>query len=133
MLAVYRVVGMVGVLWSQICDALLSARTRANDPEAVALVLDSLRTMQRRSLANAMLSISLGRPDLTPQLASIRCPTVRHRLRPRGVDDRAGGVEEPAARQGSAAVIPDAAYLTPLEAPTETILDRSRPLGAVAS
>ena len=76
MLAVYRVVGMVDFLSSGIRDALLSPRTRSNDPEAVALVLDCLRTMERRALANAMVSISLRRPDLTPRLASIRCPTV---------------------------------------------------------
>ena len=39
-------------------------------------MLDCLRTMERRALANAMVSISLGRPDLTPRLAAIRCPTV---------------------------------------------------------
>ena len=60
LLAVYRVVGMVDFLSSGIRDALLSPRTRANDPEAVALVLDCLRTMDRQALANAMLSISLG-------------------------------------------------------------------------
>ena len=76
LLAVYRVVGMVGYLSSGISDALLSPRTRSDDPEAVALVLDGLRTMDRRALANAMVSISLGRPDLTSRLASIRCPTV---------------------------------------------------------
>ena len=74
MLAVYRVVGMVDYLSSGICEVLLSKRTRSSDPEAVGLVLDSLRTMERRSLANAMQSISLARPDLTPRLASIRCP-----------------------------------------------------------
>jgi len=54
MLAMYRVVGMVDYLSSGICDALLSSRSRANDPEAVALVLDCLRTMDRRALDNAM-------------------------------------------------------------------------------
>lgn len=39
-------------------------------------MLDSLRSLERQALANAMLSISLGRPDLTPRLAAIRCPTV---------------------------------------------------------
>ena len=53
-----------GFLSSGIRDALLSPRTRANDPEAVALVLDSLRSMRRRALGNAMESISLRRPDL---------------------------------------------------------------------
>ena len=76
LLGVYRVTGMVGFLSSGIRDALLSPRTRSDDPEAVALVLESLRTLDRRALANAMVSISLGRPDLTQRLSSIRCPTV---------------------------------------------------------
>jgi pimeloyl-ACP methyl ester carboxylesterase len=76
LLAAYRVMGMVDFLSSGICEALLAAKTRAEDPEAVALVLDCLRTMKRRALANAMVSISLRRPDLTPRLAAIHCPTV---------------------------------------------------------
>jgi pimeloyl-ACP methyl ester carboxylesterase len=43
LLAVYRIVGMASYLSSGIRDALLSPRTRSNDPEAVALVLDCVR------------------------------------------------------------------------------------------
>ena len=75
LLAVYRVVGMVAYISGGICRRPVVAQDRATDPEAVALVLDGLRTMQRRSLANAMVSISLRRPSLTPRLAAIRCPT----------------------------------------------------------
>jgi pimeloyl-ACP methyl ester carboxylesterase len=122
LLAVYRVVGMIGYLSSGIVDALLSPRIRATDPEAVALVLDCLRTMERRALANAMRSISLGRPDLTPRLGAIRCPTVF-------VTGPAHSVWTPEQAEatcrlladGSVAVVPDTAYLTPLEAPAETI------------
>ena len=123
MLAVYRVVGMVDYLSSGICEALLSKRTRSSDPEAVGLVLDSLRTMERRSLTNAMQSISLARPDLTPRLASVRCPT----MFVTGSDHRewTGDQAEACSRllaRGSAAVVPDTAYLIPLEAPDATIL-----------
>ncbi len=76
LLAVYRVVGMQGFLSSGIVDALLSTRTRSTDREAVALVLDCLRDMNRRALANAMVSISIRRRDLTPRLAAVRCPTI---------------------------------------------------------
>jgi pimeloyl-ACP methyl ester carboxylesterase len=122
LLAVYRVAGMIGYLSSGIVEALLSPRTRANDPEAVALVLDCLRAMERPALANAMRSISLGRPDLTPRLAAVRCPTVFVT----GAD-HAGWTPEQAETKrrlladGSVAVVPDTAYLTPLEAPGETI------------
>ena len=122
LLSVYRVVGMVGFLSSGICGALLSPRTRSDDPEAVALVLDCLRTMERRALANAMASISLGRPDLTPRLAAIRCPTVFITG-----SDHSGWTPDQAEAtsrmlaSGSLAVIPETAYLTPLEAPTETV------------
>jgi pimeloyl-ACP methyl ester carboxylesterase len=122
LLAVYRVAGMIGYLSSGIVEALLSPRTRASDPEAVALVLDCLRTMERRALANAMHSISLGRPDLTPRLGAIRCPTVFVT----GADHAGWTPEQAAAKcrllaDGSVAVVPDTAYLTPLEAPAETV------------
>ena len=122
LLAVYRVAGMINYLSSAIVEALLSPRTRANDPEALALVLDCLRTMERRALANAMMSISLGRPDLTPRLAAIRCPTVFVT----GSDHSEWTLDQAEAKSrlladGSVAVVPDTAYLTPLEAPAETV------------
>lgn len=122
LLTVYRLVGMVGFLSSGIVDALLARRSRANDPEAVALVLDCLRTMKRRALGNAMQSISLGRPDLTERLAAIRCPT----LFVTGSDHSGWTGEQATAKSrllatGSVAVVPDTAYLTPLEAPEATI------------
>lgn len=122
LLAVYRVAGMIGYLSGGIVEALLSPKTRANDPEAVALVLDCLRTMERRALANAMHSISLRRPDLTPLLGAIQCPTVFVT----GADHAGWTPEQAEAKRrlladGSVAVVPDTAYLTPLEAPAETI------------
>lgn len=121
LLAVYRVVGMRDFLSTGICDALLSPATRSKDPEAVALVLDCLRSMERRALANAMVSISLKRPDLTPRLAAIRCPTVFVT----GSDHPEWTPEQADAKRrllacGSAAIVPETAYLTPLEAPSET-------------
>jgi pimeloyl-ACP methyl ester carboxylesterase len=122
LLAVYRAVGMIGYISGGIVDALLAPKTRANDPEAVALVLDCLRTMKRPALANAMHSISLGRPDLTPRLGAIRCPTVFVT----GPDHSGWTPEQAEAKcrllaYGSVAVVPDTAYLTPLEAPEETV------------
>ncbi len=122
LLALYRVVGMIDFLSSGIVDALLSPRTRAGDPGAVALVLDCLRTMERRALANAMVSISMRRPDLTPRLAAVRCPTifVTGSDLPDWVPDLAEAKSRLLA-DGSVAVIPDTAYLTPLEAPAATV------------
>ena len=58
-------------------------------------------TMERRALANAMVSISLERPDLTraPRVDPLPDP-VRHWRRSSRVDGRAGGSDEPAARHG---------------------------------
>ena len=122
LLGVYRVTGMVDFLSSEICDALLSQRTRSDDPEAVALVLDSLRTLDRRALANAMVSISLERPDLTQRLSSIRRPTVfvTGAEHPEWTGDQAEATSRMLA-MGSAAVVPGTAYLIPLEAPQATI------------
>jgi pimeloyl-ACP methyl ester carboxylesterase len=122
MLAGYRVVGMVDFLSSGISDALLSPRTRADDPEALALVLDCLRRMDRHALINAMRSISLGRPDLSPRLSAVRCPT----LFITGTHHSEWSPEQAEAKatllaRGSVAVVPDTAYLTPLEAPGETV------------
>lgn len=122
LLAVYRVVGMVDYLSVGIRDSLLSPTTRSSDPDAVALVADCLQRMERRALANAMLSISLRRPDLTVRLASIRCPT----LFVTGSDHPEWTAEQAVATslllpKGSAAVVADTSYLTPLEAPEATI------------
>jgi pimeloyl-ACP methyl ester carboxylesterase len=85
-------------------------------------MLDCLRTVERRALANAMHSISLGRPDLTPRLGAIRCPTVFVT----GPGHSGWTPEQAEAKcrllaDGSVAVVPDTAYLTPLEAPAETV------------
>lgn len=122
LLAVYRVAGMIGSISRGIVEALLSPKTRADDAEAVALVLECLRTIKRPALANAMHSISLGRPDLTPRLADVRCPT----LFVTGSDHNEWTIGQAEAKSrlladGSVLVVPDTAYLTPLEAPEETV------------
>jgi pimeloyl-ACP methyl ester carboxylesterase len=122
LLAAYRIVGMVDYLSNGIVDALLSPRTRADDPDTVALVRDCLRTIKRQALANAMVSISLKRPDLTSRLSAIRCPT----LFVTGSDHPEWTPEQAVAKSrllasGSVATVDDTAYLTPLEAPEATI------------
>lgn len=121
LLIVYGVLGPIELVQSGVTDALLSPHTRANDPEAVALVRDNLRHANRRMLRNAVRSISLGREDLTALLPQIETPT----LMITG-SDHAGFTPTQAeaaarlTRDSQTAVVPNAGYLVPLEAPTTT-------------
>jgi pimeloyl-ACP methyl ester carboxylesterase len=122
LLPIVRLFGPVGFIASGVRDVLLSPTTLAQDPEAGALVLDCLRTMNRAALVNAVVSISLRRPDLTSRLAQIRCPT----LFVTGSDHKGWTMEQAqtASRllaDGAIEVIPNAAYLLPLEAPDRTV------------
>jgi pimeloyl-ACP methyl ester carboxylesterase len=122
LLPVVRLFGPVGIIGAGVRDVLVSPTTRAQDREAGALVLDCLRTMNRAALVNAVVSISLRRPDLTPQLAQIRCPILFVTGR-----DHTGWTPEQAQAasrlldDGATEVIPNAAYLIPLEAPDRTV------------
>jgi pimeloyl-ACP methyl ester carboxylesterase len=112
----------VGVIATGVRDVLLSSTTRAQDPEAGALVVDCLRTMNRAALANAVVSISLRRPDLIPRLSQIRCPT----LFITGSDHTGWTPDQAQAASrlladGATEVIPNVAYLIPLEAPDRTV------------
>ncbi len=121
LLVVYGLLGPIELVLAGVTEALLSAHTRAHDPEAVELVRDSLRRANRRMLRNAVVSISLHREDLTDVLPEIAAPT----LLITG-SDHAGFTSTQAeaaarlTRNGRTAVVPDAAYLVPLEAPTIT-------------
>jgi pimeloyl-ACP methyl ester carboxylesterase len=122
LLVLYRLLGATGFIRNGVRDVLLSRRTRAEDAHAVELVTDCLRSANRRPLANAITSISLRRPDLTSRLAAIRCPA----LFVTG-SDHAGWTPDQAQAasrllsDGSVAVVGDAAYLIPLEAPADTV------------
>jgi pimeloyl-ACP methyl ester carboxylesterase len=121
LLAVYGLLGPIELVLSGVTEALLSSHTRAADPEAVELVRDGLRHANRRMLSNALRSISLGREDLTSLLPQIAAPA----LLVTGSDHTgfAPAQAQAAARllpNGRAAVVADAAYLVPLEAPTTT-------------
>jgi pimeloyl-ACP methyl ester carboxylesterase len=122
LLPVVGLFGPVGFIATGVRDTLLSRRTQAHDPEAAALVLDCLRGMNKAALINAVVSISLRRPDLTSRLTQIHCPT----LFVTG-SDHTGWTPEQAKRagrmlaDGATEVIPNAAYLIPLETPDRTI------------
>ena len=118
LLAVYRLTGPSSVVVDGVTDVLLSAHTRAHDPEAVALVHDALHRADRRMLVNAILSISLGRVSLADALRQVTQPSLvvtggdHHGFTPDQA--RAAAV---LLQQGEVAVVPDCAYLVPLEAP----------------
>jgi pimeloyl-ACP methyl ester carboxylesterase len=101
-----------------VVETMLAPATRAHDPEAVGLLRESVTNADRGLLRNAVQSISLGREDLTPLLPHIDVPT----LMITGVDDKGWTPAQQEAsiatvRDGRAAVVPDAAYLAPLERP----------------
>jgi pimeloyl-ACP methyl ester carboxylesterase len=122
LLVLYRLLGPVRMIRNGVVDTLLSPRTRAADPAAVTMVRNCLEHADRAKLGNAVVSISLRRPDLLPFLPRVSAPT----LFITGTD-HSGWTPEQATTvadllpDGSVAVVPDTAYLTPLEAPTETV------------
>lgn len=121
LLILHGALGPMELVLSGVTDVLLSSHTRANDPEAVHLVRDSLKHANRRMLRNAVMSISLGREDLTSLLPQVTTPTLI-------VTGHEHAGFTPAQARAAAALLPngrtafvaDAAYLVPLEAPTDT-------------
>lgn len=121
LLVAHGALGPVELVLSGVTQVLLSAHTRANDPEAVALVRDCLAHADRRMLRSAVVSVSLRREALTGLLPKISAPTLvvtgadHSGFTPSQAEAAAGLI--PNARS---TVVPDAAYLVPLEAPTAT-------------
>jgi pimeloyl-ACP methyl ester carboxylesterase len=118
LLAVYRMFGPRGFIVDAVVEALLSEKTRANDPGAVAITRDGF--LEAGRLANAIASLSLRRPDLTPLLPKVATPT----LFVTGTDhsDWSPDQARTATRllpDGSVEVVEGAAYLIPLETPDE--------------
>lgn len=121
LLILYGLLGPIELVLSGVTEALLSAHTRRHDPEAVALVRGGLQQADRRMLRNAVNSISLGREDLTDLLPQIAAPTLmitgsEHA----GFTPAQAEAAAALTPNGQAAVVPDAAYLVPLEAPRST-------------
>ena len=117
----YHLLGMRQFLVHAVIGTLLSPRTRDTDPAAVQLVSDCLTGANPGGLRNAITSISLHRPSSLDLLPGVPAPT----LIITGPDhkDWTPAQAEAACRllpYGSVAIIPDTAYLAPLEAPVET-------------
>jgi len=122
LLAIFRLLGPIGFLQDGVATVLLSPSTRAADPEAVAYVKGRLAAADRRMLANAVESISLGRVDITNRLPRIAVPTMFIT----GSDDPGFTPDQARAAialvpNGRVAIVPDAAYLPPLERPAEVL------------
>lgn len=121
LLASYRLIGPAGFIRDAVAETLLAPATRERDREVVAYVRSQLGGANRRRLRNAVVSISLGREDLTGLLPTIGVPT----LFVTG-DDHGGFTPEQARTAialipgGRLATVPAAAYLAPLEQPGET-------------
>lgn len=122
LLALYRLLGPRRAVVDGVTEALLSARTRADDPAAVSLVQACVRGADRRMLSNAVVSISLNRADLAARMREVSVPT----LVVTGSDHQGFTPEQARAAaallpDGVAHVIPDASYLVPLEAPEASV------------
>lgn len=129
---VHRLVGPAGFLVDAVVETLLSARTRASDPEAVELVRSSFVEADPSRLRNAVASISLHREDLAALLPGITVPT----LMITGEQHSGWTPAQSAAAiatmpDGRAATVADAAYLVPLEQP-DAVLGLIRDFWATA-
>ena len=122
LLLVHRLMGPTGFLVDAVVETLLSARTRASDPEAVELVRSSFVEANPVRMRNAVVSISLHREDLAALLPGITVPT----LMITG-DQHSGWTPAQSAAaiarmpDARAAVVADAAYLVPLEQPDAVV------------
>lgn len=120
LLPLYQLLGPVGFITAAVVEANLSEATRARDLSAARLVRDCFTQANRGRMANAIRSIGLGRPDLTPLLAAVQAPTLF--LTGAAHPDWSPEQAQAAAAllpHGSSGVLDDAAYLLPLEAPTD--------------
>ncbi|AZG47748.1 alpha/beta fold hydrolase [Gordonia insulae] len=104
LIPLYRMIGARGPVWDAIASAILRDSTRTDDPEAVALLRDSL-SLSGRSMIPAIRTAILNRTDLDWAAMRITCPTLFV-----STDDR--GEWTPAEAQAVAARMPDAREVT---------------------
>jgi pimeloyl-ACP methyl ester carboxylesterase len=118
LLGLYRTTGASAVVVNGATAVLLSPHTRGNDRQAVTLVHECLRQADPRKLRNAISSVSLQRTDISDTLRQVTQPT----LVITGADHHGFTPDQAVSAcrllpQGAVDVVPDAAYLAPLEAP----------------
>lgn len=119
---IIRLVGAIGPVRSGVTAALLSEDTRRSDPDAVAYVDGCLRSADPRALANAIRSVSLGRPDLRPLLPRVAAPTLLVTTRDSVLWPRPLVAAAAASMPNSTVACAKGGHLTPLESPDETML-----------
>jgi pimeloyl-ACP methyl ester carboxylesterase len=73
---VVRAFGFLPFVTGIIASSLLSDRVRADDPEAVAVIVSGLRDLDRRGFDLALRSFVLGRPDLSAEARSLSIPAL---------------------------------------------------------
>jgi pimeloyl-ACP methyl ester carboxylesterase len=122
LLLVHRLLGPAGFIVDAVVETLLSPRTRASDPEAVALVRRFFVEADPGMLRNAVVSISLHREGLGALLPDISVPTLMITGEQHSgwtpAQATAAIATMPA---GRVAVVADAAYLVPLEQPDAVV------------
>lgn len=122
LLLLHRFLGPAGFIVDALEETLLSAPTRAGDPEAVALVRSSFVEADRGRLRRAVVCISLHREDLAALLPGVAVPTLMITGEQHGGWTPAqADAAIRAVPDGRTAVVPDAAYLVPLEQPDAVV------------
>jgi pimeloyl-ACP methyl ester carboxylesterase len=117
-----RLLGPIGLVRGLVAGGMLSDATRAGRSDVVAYLDGCLTRADRRSLAEAIDSISIHRPSLAPLLQRITVPVCF-------VTSHADRFWSPAQAEVAASAMTDArvetidgaGHLTPLEAPEATI------------
>lgn len=120
--AALRLLGHVGFVRRLVAGGMLSEATRSERPDVVAYLNDCLAHADGSSLAQAIGSISIHRPDLAPLLRRMSIPVCF-------VTSPADRFWSPAQAEAAAAKMTDATvktidgagHLTPLETPEATV------------
>lgn len=76
LLAGYRIAGPIGFLRKPLFEALLGAEAIAAQPGLAARLVKSFRSADRTGMSQAILSVSVHRPDLTHLLPAVEVPTL---------------------------------------------------------
>lgn len=122
LLGAHRLLGPAAFIADGLVETMLSPATRVGDPEAVALVRDTFAEADRRGLRNAVVCISLRREDLIDLLPGVTVPTLMITGEQHSGFTPAQAASAAAAMpDGRVAVVPDAAYLVPLEQPEAVV------------
>lgn len=93
LLAGYRIAGPSGFLRRPLFDALLGDEAVAAQPGLAARLVTSFQSADRAGMTQAILSVSLGRPDLTHLLSAVAAPTLMAACQ----DDRGWNYDQAAA------------------------------------